>query len=99
MKNEKYRAIERFALRAFLIVIGFQILTLLILIFGSDNVANIHGELIGIKDSHRDQFEYDWKLQMFFFAGLSKVSGILLFGIPWAVLRFSKIFRDNELES
>lgn len=99
MKNEQYIAIERFALRAFLIVIGFQFFTLLILVFGSDNVANIHGDLIGIRDSHRDQFKYDWKLQMFFFAGFFKVSGILLFGIPWAVLRFSKIFRDNGLES
>ena len=47
---------ESFALRAFLIVIGFQLLMLLILIFGSDNGANIHGQ---INESHRDRFEYD----------------------------------------
>ena len=64
---------ESFALRAFLIVIGFQLLMLLILIFGSDNGANIHGQIIGINESHRDRFEYDWKLQMFFFVGFSKI--------------------------
>ena len=46
-----------------------------------------------------EQFKYDWKLQLFFFVSLFKVAGILLFGIPWAVLRFSKIFRDVGLEA
>ena len=99
MKNENLRAIEGFAFRAFLIAIGFQMFTLSILAFGSDEIAAIHGSMIGIKESNMEQFKYDWKLQLFFFVSVFKVAGIPLFGIPWAVLRFSKIFRDNGLET
>ena len=99
MKKDCLRAIEVFAFRAFLIAIGFQMFTLAILAFGSDEVATVHGAMIGIKESNMEQFKYDWKLQLFFFVSLFKVAGILLFGIPWAVLRFSKIFRDVGLEA
>ena len=68
---------EFFALRAFLIVISFQLLTLFVLVFGSDNIANLHGKIIGIPDEKMSQFEYDWKLQMFFFVGFLKVLAIV----------------------
>ncbi|HIG84011.1 MAG TPA: hypothetical protein EYG40_04420 [Verrucomicrobia bacterium] len=99
MKSDYLRAIESFALRAFLIAIGFQLFALLILVFGSDKVAVIQGAIIGIEESRMEQFKYDVKLQFYLFLNLFKIAGILLFGIPWAVLRFSKIFRDNGLET
>ena len=33
---------------------------------------------------------------MFFFVGFLKVLAIVFFGIPWAVLRFSKKFKNND---
>ena len=96
MNKTFLKALEIFALRAFLIVISFQLLTLSVLVFGSDNIANLHGKIIGIPDEKMSQFEYDWKLQMFFFVGFLKVSAIVFFGIPWVVLRFSKKFKNND---
>ena len=77
MNKTFLKAMEFFALRAFLIVISFQLLTLFVLVFGSDNIANLHGKIIGIPDEKMSQFEYDWKLQMFFFVGFLKVLAIV----------------------
>ena len=88
MKNDYYRAIESFALRAFIIAIGIQLFTLLILIFGSDKVAAIHGAIIGIEEDRMEQFNYDVKLQLYLFVSAIKIAAIIFFGIPWAVLRF-----------
>ena len=96
MNKTFLKAMEFFALRAFLIVISFQLLTLFVLVFGSDNIANLHGKIIGIPDERMSQFEYDWKIQMFFFVGFLKVLAIVFFGIPWAVLRFSKKFKNDD---
>ncbi|MEE2807767.1 MAG: hypothetical protein VYB73_00520 [Verrucomicrobiota bacterium] len=96
MKNDYYRAIESFALRAFIIAIGIQLFTLLILIFGSDKVAAIHGAIIGIEEDRMEQFNYDVKLQLYLFVSAIKIAAIIFFGIPWAVLRFSKVFRNKE---
>ena len=52
MKNEYLRAIESFAFRAFLIAIGFQMFTLSMLAFGSNEIATVHGSIIGIKESN-----------------------------------------------
>ncbi len=96
MNKTFLKALEIFALRAFLIVISFQLFTLFVIVFGSDNIANLHGKIIGIPDERMSQFEYDWKIQMFFFVGFFKVSAIVFFGIPWAVLRFSKKFKNDD---
>ena len=77
MNKTFLKAMEIFTLRAFLIVISFQLFTLFVLVFGSDNIANLHGKIIGIPDERMSQFEYDWKIQMFFF--VSDVFVILLF--------------------
>ena len=75
MNKTFLKAMEFFALRAFLIAISFQLLTLFVLVFGSDNIANLHGKIIGIPDERMSQFEYDWKIQMLFlcrfFKGIS----------------------------
>lgn len=72
MNKTFLKAMELFTLRAFLIVISFKLLTLFVLVFGSDNIANLHGKIIGIPDEKMSQFEYDWKIQMFFFVGFFK---------------------------
>ena len=96
MKNDYYRAIESFALRALLIASGIQWFMVLMLIFGSDKVATIHGTIIGIEEDRMEQFNYDVKLQLYLFVSVIKIAAIIFFGIPWVVLRFSKVFRNKE---
>ncbi|MEE3176349.1 MAG: hypothetical protein VX269_03250 [Verrucomicrobiota bacterium] len=97
--NDCCRAIESFVLRAFLICIGIQLLWFLIIVFGSDKVATIHGAMIGIEETRMEQFNYDVKLQYYLILNVFKLASFLLFGIPWLVLRFSNIFRDKGLEA
>ena len=86
--NECCRAVERFCFRAFLVSFGILLFWFLMLVFAWDWVVSIHGAMLGIEVDKMDDFTYDAKMLNYFLMGAFKLAAILLFFIPWLVLRF-----------
>ena len=86
--NECCRAVERFCFRAFLVSFGILLFWFLMLVFAWDWVVSIHGAMLGIEVDKMDDFTYDAKMLNYFLMGVFKLAAILLFFIPWLVLRF-----------
>ncbi len=88
--NECCRAAERFCFRAFFVSFGFLLFWFLMLVFAWDWVVSIHGAMLGIEVGKMDDFTYDAKMLNYFLMGAFKLTAILLFFIPWLVLRFGR---------
>ena len=53
-------------------------------------MLSIHGKFLGIGESDLGRFEYDAKMIHYQFLGYFKLGEMLLFFIPWLVLRLSR---------
>lgn len=53
-------------------------------------MLSIHGKFLGIGESDLSRFEYDVKMIHYQFLGYFKLGAMMLFFIPWLVLRFSR---------
>ena len=58
--------------------------------FADALILSIHGKLLGIGKSDLGRFEYDAKMIHYQFLGYFKLGAMLLFFIPWLVLRLSR---------
>jgi hypothetical protein len=88
--NECCRAAERFCFRAFLVSVGFLLVWFLAMIFAGEFVIGLHAKFLGIPGGKMMQFGYDARMIMYVLMGLFKLAALLLFFIPWLVLRFSR---------
>jgi len=88
--NECCRAAERFCFRAFLVSFGFMLVWFLAMIFADEFVIGLHAKFLGIHEANLDRFTYDAKMIMYLLMGVLKLAAMLLFFIPWLVLRFSR---------
>ncbi|MBC8245294.1 MAG: hypothetical protein H8E20_12965 [Verrucomicrobia bacterium] len=88
--NECCRAVEKFCLRALLVSFGFLLFWGGMMGFAWDWAVGIHGAILGIEEAGMEQFSYDAKMLNYLLMGAFKLAAILLFLIPWLVLRFSR---------
>ena len=88
--NECCRAAEQFCFRGFLVSFGFLLLWSLSMIFADEFVIGLHAKFLGITGDNMVQFKYDARLTMYLLMGAFKLAAILLFFIPWLVLRFGR---------
>ena len=88
--NECCRAAEQFCFRGFLVSFGFLLLWSLSMIFADEFVIGLHAKFLGITGNNMVQFKYDARLTMYLLMGAFKLGAMLLFFIPWLVLRFGR---------
>ena len=79
-----------------MIAIGILLLWLFGIVIAWDEMAIIHGAMLGVEEVRMEQFTYDAKMLNYFLMGAFKLAAFLLFGIPWLVLRFG---RASKVES
>ena len=60
------------------------------ILFADALILSIHGKFLGIGESDLGRFEYDSKMIHYQFLGYFKLGAMLLFFIPWLVLRLSR---------
>ena len=60
------------------------------ILFADALILSIHGKFLGIGKSDLGRFEYDAKMIHYQFLGYFKLGAMLLFFIPWLVLRLSR---------
>tara|TARA_Y100001954_G_C15348709_1_gene378236 strand:- start:250 stop:474 length:225 start_codon:yes stop_codon:yes gene_type:complete len=60
------------------------------ILFADALILSIHGKFLGIGESDLGRFEYDAKMIHYQFLGYFKLGAMLLFFIPWLVLRLSR---------
>ena len=60
------------------------------ILFADALILSIHGKFLGIGESDLGRFEYDAKMIHYQFLGYFKLGEMLLFFIPWLVLRLSR---------
>ena len=60
------------------------------ILFADVLILSIHGKFLGIGESDLSRFEYDAKIIHYQFLGYFKLGAMMLFFIPWLVLRFSR---------
>ena len=58
--------------------------------FADALILSIHGKFLGIGKSDLGRFEYDAKMIHYQFLDCFKLGAMLLFFIPWLVLRLSR---------
>jgi hypothetical protein len=88
--NECCRAAERFCFRAFLVSFGFMLVWFLAMIFADEFIIGLHAKFLGITGNNMLQFKYDARMTMYLLMGMFKLAAMLLFFIPWLVLRFGR---------
>ena len=88
--NECCRAAEQFCFRGFLVSFGFLLLWFLSMIFADEFVIGLHAKFVGITGDNMVQFKYDARLTMYLLMGAFKLGAMLLFFIPWLVLRLGR---------
>ena len=69
---------------------GFLLLWFLSMIFADEFVIGLHAKFLGITGDNMVQFKYDARLTMYLLMGAFKLGAMLLFFIPWLVLRFGR---------
>ena len=69
---------------------GFMLVWFLAMIFADEFVIGLHAKFLGIHEANLDRFTYDAKMIMYLLMGVLKLAAMLLFFIPWLVLRFSR---------
>jgi len=88
--NECCRAAEQFCFRGFLVSFGFLLLWSLSMIFVDEFVIGLHAKFLGITGNNMVQFKYDARLTIYLLMGAFKLGAMLLFFIPWLVLRLGR---------
>ena len=88
--NEYYRAAEQFCFRGGVVSSGFLLLWFLSMTFSNEFVIGIHAKFLGITENNMLQFKYDARMTMYLLMGMFKLAAMLLFFIPWLVLRFGR---------
>jgi hypothetical protein len=88
--NECCRAAEQFCFRGFLVSFGFLLLWFLSMIFADEFVIGLHAKFLGITGNNMLQFKYDARMTMYLLMGAFKLGAMLLFFIPWLVLRLGR---------
>ena len=88
--NECRRAVERFCFRGFLVSSGFLLLWFLSMTFANEFVIGIHAKFLEITENNILQFKYDARMTMYLLMGAFKLGVMLLFFIPWLVLRLGR---------
>ena len=88
--NECCRAAEQFCFRGFLVSFGFLLLWSLSMIFVDEFVIGLHAQFLGITGNNMVQFKYDARLTIYLLMGAFKLGAMLLFFIPWLVLRLGR---------
>ena len=88
--NECCRAAEQFCFRGFLVSFGFLLLWSLSMIFADEFVIGLHAKFLGITGNNMVQFKYDARMTMYLLMGAFKLGAMLLFFIPWLVLRLGR---------
>ena len=88
--NECCRAAEQFCFRVFLVSFGFLLLWFLSMIFADEFVIGLHAKFLGITGDNMVQFKYDARLTIYLLMGAFKLGAMLLFFIPWLVLRLGR---------
>ena len=88
--NECCRAAEQFCFRGFLVSFGFLLLWSLSMIFADEFVIGLHAKFLGITGNNMVQFKYDARLTIYLLMGAVKPGAMLLFFIPWRVLRLGR---------
>ena len=58
--------------------------------FANEFVIGIHAKFLGITENNMLQFKYDARMTMYLLMGMFKLAAMLLFFIPWLVLRFGR---------
>ena len=84
------RAAEQFCFRGFLVSFGFLLLWFLSMIFADEFVIGLHAKFLGITGNNMLQFKYDARMTMYLLMGAFKLGAMLLFFIPWLVLRLGR---------
>ena len=88
--NEYCRAAEQFCFWGFLVSFGFLLLWSLSMIFVDEFVIGLHAKFLGITGNNMVQFKYDARLTIYLLMGAFKLGAMLLFFIPWLVLRLGR---------
>ena len=88
--NEYCQVAEQFCFRGFLVSSGFLLLWFLSMTFANEFVIGIHAKFLGITENNILQFEYDARMTMYLLMGAFKLGVMLLFFIPWLVLRLGR---------
>ena len=88
--NECCRAAEQFCFRGFLVSFGFLLLWFLSMMVADEFVIGLHAKFLGITGNNMVQFKYDARLTMYLLMGAFKLGAMLLFFIPWLVLRLGR---------
>jgi len=91
--NECCRAAEQFCFRGFLVSSGFLLLWFLSMTFANELVIGIHAKFLGITENNMLQFKYDARMTMYLLMGAFKLIVLLLFFIPWLVLRLGRTWK------
>ena len=58
--------------------------------FANEFVIGIHAKFLGITENNMVQFKYDARLTLYLLMGAFKLGAMLLFFIPWLVLRLGR---------
>jgi len=94
--NECCRAAEQFCFRGFLVSSGFLLLWFLSMTFANELVIGIHAKFLGITENNMLQFKYDARMTMYLLMGAFKLRMLLLFFIPWLVLRLGRTWKAAD---
>ncbi len=62
----------------------------LAMIFADEFVIGLHAKFLGITGNNMVQFKYDARLTIYLLMGAFKLGAMLLFFIPWLVLRLGR---------
>ena len=62
----------------------------LAMIFADEFVIGLHAKFLGIPGGKMMQFNYDATMTMYLLMGMFKLAALLLFFIPWVVLRLGR---------
>jgi len=60
------------------------------MMFADEFVIGLHAKFLGITGNKMVQFKYDARLTLYLLMGAFKLGAMLLFFIPWLVLRLGR---------
>ena len=82
--------LENICFRCLLVSFGILCFWASRILFADALILSINGKFLGIGESDLGRFEYDAKMIHYQFLGYFKLGAMLLFFIPWLVLRLSR---------
>ena len=82
--------LENICFRCLLVSFGILCFWASGILFADALILSIHGKFLGIGKSDLGRFEYDAKMIHYQFLDCFKLGAMLLFFIPWLVLRLSQ---------